>query len=176
MTSLRIVPALFAALLAPLLAALIVAAAAYAQSQPSAEEGKEAAPTVQDPLTAKRAVELENQLRCLVCQNETIAESGADLAADLRRQVREQIAQGRTDREIIDYMVARYGDFVLFRPPLKATTVLLWTGPALLVLIGVIVLVRTLRRRKADGADEALSADERRRAARILEAGNGDAK
>ena len=87
----------------------------------------DAVPTENDPVAAARAVALR-KLRCLVCQNQTIADSNADLAQDLRRQIREQIAAGKSDREIVDYMVARYGDFVLYQPPLKPTTLLLWAG------------------------------------------------
>ncbi len=106
-------------------------------------------PTDKDPVADARAVKLTEKLRCLVCQNQTIADSNAELAQDLRRQVHEQIAAGKTDDEIVDYMVARYGDFVLYQPPLKATTVLLWAGPALLLLIGFVGLVRIVRARRA---------------------------
>lgn len=90
---------------------------------------------------------IASELRCLVCQNQTIADSNADLAVDLRRQTREMLQQGRTDREIVDYMTARYGDFVLYRPPVKATTWLLWFGPPLLLALGAGALVLLLRRR-----------------------------
>jgi cytochrome c-type biogenesis protein CcmH len=110
--------------IAALLLALLLA-------PPPGAWSKEAVPTEQDRVQQKRAVELEEQLRCLVCQNQTIADSNAELAQDLRRQVREQIAQGRSDAEIVDFMVQRYGDFVLYRPPLKAVTLLLWFGPLL---------------------------------------------
>jgi cytochrome c-type biogenesis protein CcmH len=126
-----------------------------------------AAPTEQDRATQSRATEIAEQLRCLVCQNQTIADSNAELAVDLRRQVREQIAAGRTDREIIDFMTARYGDFVLYRPPFKATTALLWGGPALLLVIGAIMLTRLVRERRA-AEPPALTADERARADRLL--------
>jgi cytochrome c-type biogenesis protein CcmH len=127
-----------------------------------------AVPTAQDPVAQSRAVKLSEQLRCLVCQNQTIAESNADLALDLRQQIREQIAAGKSDEEIIQYMVNRYGDFVLYKPPFKATTLLLWLGPALLLVGGVIVLVRVLRARNAAAEPAALSAEERERAARLL--------
>ena len=90
----------------------------------------DAVPTEKDPVAAARAVALSEKLRCLVCQNQTIADSNAELAADLRRQIKEQIAAGKSDKEIVDYMVARYGDFVLYQPPVKSTTLLLWAGPA----------------------------------------------
>jgi cytochrome c-type biogenesis protein CcmH len=128
----------------------------------------DAVPTEQDPVSAARAVNLEEQLRCLVCQNQTIAESNAELAVDLRRQVREQIAAGRTDDQIVQYMVDRYGDFVLYRPPLKATTVLLWAGPALLLVGGVLVLARIVRSRRALPEARDLTPEERERAARLL--------
>ena len=128
----------------------------------------QAVPTAQDPVAQSRAVRLSEQLRCLVCQNQTIAESNAELALDLRQQIREQIAAGKSDDEIMQYMVNRYGDFVLYRPPFKATTLLLWLGPALLLLAGIVVLVRVLRARR-DAADEPdLSAEERERASRLL--------
>ncbi len=87
------------------------------------------------------------ELRCLVCQNQTIADSNADLANDLRRQVRDMLRQGKSDQEVLDYMTARYGDFVLYRPPVKSTTLLLWAGPAALLVGGVLALVLVLRRR-----------------------------
>ena len=94
------------------------------------------------------------ELRCLVCQNQTIADSHAGLAIDLRRQVREMLQAGKNEREIIDYMTARYGDFVLYRPPVKTSTALLWFGPALLLVGGVVVLVTVLRRRARLGAEQ----------------------
>ncbi len=130
----------------------------------------EAIPTDQDPVVQARAVRLAEQLRCLVCQNQTIADSNAELAVDLRKQVRDQIAAGRTDAEIIDYMTARYGDFVLYRPPLKATTLLLWVGPALLAAIGGFLLVRLIRGRRAEALP--LTAEERARATRMLDDSN----
>jgi len=128
----------------------------------------DAAPTEKDPVAQARAVRLEETLRCLVCQNQTIADSNAELAVDLRRQVREQIAAGRSDDEIIKYMTDRYGDFVLYRPPLKATTMLLWGGPVLLLLIGAFVLLRIMRERRAAPEAPPLSAEERARAAALL--------
>jgi cytochrome c-type biogenesis protein CcmH len=127
----------------------------------------DAAPTEQDRATQSRATAIAEQLRCLVCQNQTIADSNADLAVDLRRQVREQLAAGRTDREIIEFMTARYGDFVLYRPPFKATTALLWGGPALLLVVGAIMLVRLVRERRAI-EPPALTAEQRARADRLL--------
>src|SRR5207245_11469173 len=94
---------------------------------------KEAAPAAADPALEQRVMTLAAELRCLVCQNQTLADSNAPLAEDLRNQVREKMRQGASDSEIVDYMVARYGDFVLYRPPVKATTLMLWFGPLLLL-------------------------------------------
>jgi cytochrome c-type biogenesis protein CcmH len=107
----------------------------------------EAAPASADPELEARVTRLSVELRCLVCQNQTIADSNAELAVDLRNQVREMLRDGRSDAEVLAYMTERYGDFVLYRPPLKATTFLLWFGPALLLVIGAAVLVTILRRR-----------------------------
>ncbi|HCP76422.1 MAG: cytochrome C biogenesis protein cycl [Pusillimonas sp.] len=118
--------------------------------------------------TEKRMLNIAAELRCLVCQNESIAASRADLAVDLRQQIREQIQAGKSDTEIRTYMVDRYGDFVLYRTPLKATTLLLWFGPMLLLAFGLLVLATTLRRRKSIVADALLSDDERKRAQTLL--------
>lgn len=114
---------------------------------PGAVWSGEAAPAADDPQTEARMLRLASELRCLVCQNQTIADSHSGLAEDLRKQLRLQITRGDTDAQIIDYMTARYGDFVLYRPPVKATTVLLWFGPALLATGGLFGLVVMLRRR-----------------------------
>ena len=137
---------------------------------PAPARSADALPTEQDRGTHARAMAIAEQLRCLVCQNQTIADSNADLAVDLRRQVREQIAAGRSDREILEFMTARYGDFVLYRPPFKATTALLWVGPALLLAIGAVMLARLVRERRAAEPDP-LTPEERVRANRLL---NGD--
>jgi cytochrome c-type biogenesis protein CcmH len=121
----------------------------------------------EDPVLEKRVMALAAELRCLVCQNQTLADSHADLALDLRRSIREQMERGASDREIVAFMTARYGDFILYRPPLKASTLLLWFGPFLLLAIGAAVLVRRIRRRP--GASAVLSEAERARAARLLE-------
>ena len=109
---------------------------------------------------------LASELRCLVCQNQTLADSNAELAVDLRQQIREQLGRGASEREVVDYLVARYGDFVLYRPPFKPATLLLWLGPFLLLAAGVALLVRRARRGAAEEPE--LSEDERRRAARLL--------
>jgi cytochrome c-type biogenesis protein CcmH len=135
----------------------------------------EAIPTEQDPVAARRSVKLAEELRCLVCQNQSIAESNAELALDLRRQINEQIAAGRSDREIVDFMVERYGDFVLYRPPFKGTTLVLWGGPFLLLVAGLLVLARTLRARRRRAAEEPpLTAEEHRRAESLLAGTSGE--
>ena len=114
---------------------------------------KEAEPAAQDPATEARMQRIASELRCLVCQNQTIADSQAGLAVDLREQVREMIRRGDSDQQITDYMTARYGDFVLYRPPLNASTAFLWFGPTLLLLIGGAALVLVIRRRQRLSAD-----------------------
>ena len=128
---------------------------------------KEAAPAAADPALEQRVMALSAELRCLVCQNQTIADSNAPLAEDLRNQVREKMRRGASDSEIVDYMVARYGDFVLYRPPLKLTTVLLWFGPLLLLAGGFVVLLRRVRRRRPAQELE-MTGSERKRAAELL--------
>jgi len=107
-------------------------------------------PAFADPALQARYDTITRELRCLVCRSETIADSNADLAADLRRQVREMIAAGKTDQEIRDYMTQRYGDFVLYRPRMSAQNFLLWSGPALLLLVGGFAAVRVIRKRAAE--------------------------
>lgn len=127
----------------------------------------EAAPAAADPALEDRVMALASQLRCLVCQNQTLADSHAPLAVDLRNQIREQLRQGASEQSIVDYLVARYGDFVLYRPPLKPATILLWVGPLLLLLGGMTALwLRLARRRTEPGAT--LSAEEHARAAALL--------
>ena len=123
---------------------------------------KEAAPEAADPALESRMTRITSELRCLVCQNQTIADSNADLAVDLRKQTRELLKQGKSDREVIDYMTARYGDFVLYRPPVQANTALLWFGPAAMLVAGAAVLILVLRRRTrlADAAFEPDDEDE----------------
>ena len=125
--------------------------------------------TKDDPVLEKRVMELSTHLRCLVCQNQTIADSNAELAVDLKNQVREKLRQGQSEQEILDYMVKRYGEFVLFSPLVKSTTWLLWFGPLLLLIVGLGVLIVNLRqRRKLMQQAPALSADEHARAASLL--------
>ena len=132
----------------------------------------EAKPVAEDPALEQRVIDVASELRCLVCQNQTLADSNAPLAVDLRDQIRERMRQGASERAVVDYMVARYGDFVLYRPPLKATTVLLWTGPLLLAISGLAALFLSLARRRRASRSE-LSEEEHVRAQRLL-AGDGD--
>ena len=131
---------------------------------------EEAAPLAADPVAEKRLQELSTELRCLVCQNQTIADSNAELAQDLRREIRSMIKDGKTNPEIIDFMVVRYGDFVLYRPPVKGITLLLWGGPVTLMLLGLFILQRYLRRRAKRLVDETqpLTADQASRANALL--------
>jgi cytochrome c-type biogenesis protein CcmH len=115
-----------------------------------------------------RIRQLEEKLRCLVCQNQTLADSNAELAGDLRKHVRAQVAAGRSDEEIVSFLVQRYGDFVLYEPPFKATTLLLWLGPFVLLLGAGAILIVTLRRRRDAPEEPALGAEERRVVERVL--------
>ena len=123
-----------------------------------------------DPVAEKRLLGLSEELRCLVCQNQNIADSNAELAQDLRREIRGMIKDGKSDKEIIDFMVTRYGDFVLYRPPVQGNTLLLWGGPIALLILGVVALVRYQRRRavRVAAEDKPLSADEASRADALL--------
>jgi len=126
-----------------------------------------------DPVAEKRLQSLSEELRCLVCQNQNIADSNAELAQDLRREIRGMIQAGKTDKEIIDFMVTRYGDFVLYRPPVKGITLLLWGGPIALMLLGLFALQRYLRQRARSMAeDRPLSAAETGRADALLNEGD----
>jgi cytochrome c-type biogenesis protein CcmH len=131
----------------------------------------EARPLADDPVVEARLKHLAVELRCLVCQNQTLADSNAPLAEDLRREVREMIAKNMSDKEIIEFLVSRYGDFVLYRPPLKATTTLLWVGPFVLLAGGAIALVTALRRRGQRLANTAITEEEHRRVEQLLSQG-----
>ena len=131
----------------------------------------EARPLADDPVSEARLKHLAVELRCLVCQNQTLADSNAPLAEDLRREVREMIAKNMSDQEIIEFLTARYGDFVLYRPPLKATTTLLWVGPFLLVIVGATALIITLRRRAGKVVDGPVTEDGHRRVEQWLAEG-----
>ncbi len=128
----------------------------------------EAQDIAEDPVLEKRMIGLAEKLRCLVCQNESIASSHAELAQDLRREVRELMQKGMNDKQIKDYLVARYGDFVLYDPPIKKTTWLLWYGPGGLLLIGLATLAWQLRRRKNKIVEVELSAADIQRATDML--------
>jgi cytochrome c-type biogenesis protein CcmH len=128
---------------------------------------KEAKP-VEDPQIEQRMQALTQQLRCLVCQNETLADSHADLAEDLRKEIREQMKAGKSDREIIAFLTQRYGDFVLYKPPVKATTYLLWFGPFVLLLGGTLLLYRYVKHRREIIQDQPLTAAEHKRAEELL--------
>jgi cytochrome c-type biogenesis protein CcmH len=135
----------------------------------------EAKPAAEDPALEARVNALANELRCLVCQNQTLADSNAPLAVDLRNQIRERMQQGASEGDIIGFMVERYGDFVLYRPPFKSTTLLLWAGPMLLMIAGLGALYHRLARRRREVAKPELSGEERARAAALL-SGKADAE
>lgn len=139
----------------------------------SASAPREATPTAFDPVAHQRVVEVSEQLRCLVCQNQSIADSNAELAVDLRNQVIEQVKAGKTNQEIVDYMVERYGDFVLYKPRFQANTIILWLGPVALFAVGLIAFFVNLRRRKSTVAQTVrpLTAEEKARADAMLSAG-----
>lgn len=149
--------------LAALAAAAAVAAAGLVQA-------REAEPTAFDPVAHQRVVEVSEQLRCLVCQNQSIAESNAELAVDLRNQVIEQVKAGRTNKEIVDFMVERYGDFVLYKPPFQTNTLILWLGPVALFAVAVLAFFINVRRRRTivDESNAPLTKEELERAAKLL--------
>jgi cytochrome c-type biogenesis protein CcmH len=152
----------FSILVTALLLSFAISGIGFAQSN--------AAPSVSDnPALEKRVLEVSNELRCLVCQNQTIADSNADLAVDLKNQVRQQLSEGRSKQEILKYMTERYGDFVLYKPPFNAATLMLWLGPFLLMLLGLIVLVRQIKQRKQELSKETFSAQEIERARQLLD-------
>jgi len=144
-----------------LLAALIAADAFAGVAQPLAE----------DPAVEQRMIAISEEVRCLVCQNESLAGSRSELAQDLRRELRTLIRAGRSDDEIREFMVSRYGDFVLYRPRVKPTTWLLWAGPFVLMVTAVVVLLVYLRRRNRAVGEEHLTQEESRRADALLEEG-----
>jgi cytochrome c-type biogenesis protein CcmH len=148
--------------LALLLLALLWAALAPAFA-------REAPPAADDPVLEARMKKMAAELRCLVCQNQSLADSNADLAVDLRNQVREQMLEGRSDAEIRSWLTQRYGDFVLYRPPLKSSTMVLWLGPLALLVAAIAALVVTLHRRRQRAPAE-LSDEERARAEALLRA------
>lgn len=128
----------------------------------------EARPLQRDAVVEAQVQRLSEELRCLVCQNQTLADSHSELAEDLRQEVREMAAKGMSDQAIIDYLVARYGDFVRYRPPLKSTTLLLWFGPFVLLLLGTVGLFMTLRRRENQVAEEPLTVEDAQKVSELL--------
>jgi cytochrome c-type biogenesis protein CcmH len=152
-----------------ILIAAFTLATVFGSATAIADAANEAA-VAADPVAEKRLQKLSEELRCLVCQNQTIADSNAELAQDLRREVRSMIKEGKSDKEIVDFMVTRYGDFVLYRPPVKGITLLLWGGPVGLMLLGLFILQRYLRRRtlRINAEVQPLSADESSRAEALL--------
>jgi cytochrome c-type biogenesis protein CcmH len=134
---------------------------------------KEAKPSAADPVLEERVMKLSKELRCLVCQNETLADSRADLAVDLRDQIREQMKAGKSDKEIIAYLTQRYGKFILYNPPIDPTTYLLWFGPFVLLLAGLFLLFRYVKQRRELIVEQPLSADERQRAETLLKIEQG---
>lgn len=140
---------------------------------PAISFSKEAIPLAEDPEVEARMIELTENLRCLVCQNETIAGSRADFSNDIRREIRKQIKANKSNQEILDFMVERYGDFVLYDPPVKATTLFLWFGPLILFVVGMIALILYLRRRRIQIEDVSLSSAQRKQAEALLNENKG---
>lgn len=148
--------------------ALVIPALVLCLWPSAAAWAKEAQPLADDPVLEKRMMALAENLRCLVCRNETIASSHAPLAADLREQIREQMRAGKSDQEILAFMTERYSDYVLFRPPVKMTTYLLWFGPFVLLGVGVVVQYLYLKRRRERLKEKPLSEAERKRVEALL--------
>ena len=146
-----------------LLSILIVSSSSWA---------KEAVPVAENPEIEKRMIALSEELRCLVCQNESLAGSRSDFAKDLRREIREQLMANKSNKEITDFLVARYGDFVLYRPPIKSTTMLLWFGPFLFLLIGAGALIIYLKQRRKLLEKTSLSEEELEQAEKLLKKGS----
>jgi cytochrome c-type biogenesis protein CcmH len=158
---------------APLLLAVLgLPLAASGQSGPTAPPSEPM--TFESPEHEERYQRLIRELRCTVCQNQNLIESNAPLANDLRRQIALMVNDGAEANEVIDYMVARYGDFVLFRPPMKSTTYLLWFGPGAMLLIGLAALGTILWRRRVQVGSAPLSVEEEKRLRRILSERGGD--
>jgi cytochrome c-type biogenesis protein CcmH len=128
----------------------------------------EATPMAEDPVVEQRLIVISEELRCLVCQNESLAGSRADLALDLRREIRTLIKAGKTDAEIMEFMVNRYGDFVRYRPPVKPITWMLWFGPFLLLIGAVAVLIRMVRANQRGSTTATLDPAQREKAKSLL--------
>lgn len=152
----------------------VLAQANSSPTNPGSSPSLTAPPIASDPVLEKKVLELSNELRCLVCQNQTIADSNADLAVDLKNQVRKQLSEGRSKEEILKYMTERYGDFVLYKPPFNAATIMLWVGPFLLMLLGLFFLIRQIKQRRQDLLAESFSPEDIERARQLLDrkAGN----
>ena len=136
-------------------------------------QAKEAAPLAEDPLVEKRLIHISEELRCLVCQNESLASSRAELANDLREEVRKLIRDNKSDTQIKEYLVTRYGDFVLYRPEVKPLTWVLWFGPFLLLVLGVVGMALYLRQRQTEKPlQQELSEEDRRKVQEILKSGD----
>lgn len=129
---------------------------------------QEARSLAENPVVEAQVQRLSTELRCLVCQNQTLADSSAPLAEDLRKEIRELAASGKNDQQIIDYLVQRYGDFVLYRPPLKSTTFLLWLGPFVLLLLGIVGLVLLLRSSQKQGPEAPLNLEQEIKVSELL--------
>jgi cytochrome c-type biogenesis protein CcmH len=130
----------------------------------------DAAPLAEDPVTEQRLISISEEMRCLVCQNESLAGSRSDLANDLRREIRTLIKEGKSDDQIRAFMVERYGDFVLYRPPVKPLTWLLWIGPFVILVIGVAFLFAYLRRRNTLAPNKTLTAEDNQKIDALLNA------
>jgi cytochrome c-type biogenesis protein CcmH len=156
-----------------IVACLVVASATVAGPVHALDPGE----ALKDPVLEHRAREISKELRCLVCQNQSIDDSSAPLAKDLRRIVRERLKKGDTNSQVIQFIVARYGDFVLLRPPVKPVTWLLWFGPAALLLMGAVALALRIRRRRRApvAAPPPLTEAEKRALRRLQEPGEGGA-
>lgn len=148
-----------------LLLALVLTCSSYMANHVLA---KEAAPLADDPVMEQRLIVISEEMRCLVCQNESLAGSRSELANDLRREIRTLIQEGKTDEQIRTFMVDRYGDFVLYRPPVKPITWLLWIGPFIILLVGIAGLLIYLRRRNQIVPSTTLSEEENRRVDSLL--------
>jgi cytochrome c-type biogenesis protein CcmH len=127
-----------------------------------------AQPVTDEAIVEQRLAKLSHELRCLQCRNQTLAESPAGLAEDLRREIRVQIRAGKSDQEIIAFLTQRYGDFILYRPRVNATTYLLWFGPFVLLLAGLFMLFRYIKQRRDSITEQPMTAEERRRAEELL--------
>jgi cytochrome c-type biogenesis protein CcmH len=135
--------------------------------------GQEAKSLTDDPVLEKRLNNLSKELRCLVCQNETLADSQADLAEDLRREIREQMRAGKSDQEIINFLTQRYGQFILYRPRVTPTTYLLWFGPFVLLLAGLALLFNYIRKRRDQIEEQPLTVGQRKIAEELLSSDSG---